>query len=393
MKKSLSLLLILAMVFAMAGCGQEDTVGNEEANKSNDATDSNDSSSEDTGADTSDSDTEEATSAEDTIVGFIYVGPVGDGGFTYSHDLGRQALEEELGVKTIYKENVPETQEVESEVRNMIDQGASIIFATSFGYMEYIKNIASEYPDVEFFHCSGYEMSDNMSNYFGRMYQARYLTGIAAALKTETNKVGYVGAFPIPEVIRGINAFTLGAKSVNPDIEVDVVWTSTWYDPAAEKSAAQALIDQGADIISQHQDTAGPQQAAEEAGVYSIGYHTDMEAMAPNAVLTSAIWDWSDYYVSRVQAIMDGTFEAESYWGSMADGVVGLAPLSANAAEGTQEAIDEAKAAILDGSLHVFGGEIVDNNGDVHGAEGSVLSDEDMLSMDWFVEGVNASVE
>ena len=212
-----------------------------------------------------------ATADQPMTVGFIFVGPIGDGGFTYAQNEGRLLLEKETGVKTIYKESVPEGPEVKEIAKNMIDQGATVIVATSFGYMDYIEELAKEFPNVKFLHCSGYKTADNMTNYFGRIYQPRYLSGLVAGLKTKSNKIGYVAAFPIPEVIRGINAFTQGVRKANPNATVEVVWTSTWYDPAKEKDAAVALIDKGADVIAQHQDTAGPQQAAEEKGVFSVG--------------------------------------------------------------------------------------------------------------------------
>ncbi|SHI99638.1 nucleoside-binding protein [Dethiosulfatibacter aminovorans DSM 17477] len=364
MKRFLALLLVVVMVFALAGCSGEKPA------------------EEPTGAE----------SAEDMIVGFIYVGPIGDGGWSYAHDQGRLYLEEQLGVKTLYKESVPETQEVEAEIRNMIDQGATAIFATSFGYMDYVEKMSKEFPDVAFFHCSGYKTTENMANYFGRMYEARYLSGIAAGLKTETNKIGYVAAFDIPEVIRGINAFTLGAQSVNPDVEVEVVWTYTWYDPDTEKAAAIALLDGGADIITQHQDTTGPQQAAEERGVYSIGYNTDMSAMAPEAYITAPVWNWGPYYVEQVQAVMDGSFESHAYWGEMADGIVELAPLTENAAEGTAEAVEAAAAKIIDKSLNVFAGPIYNQAGEVAVEEGSAVDDGEMLNMKWFVQGVKGEI-
>ena len=379
MKKLTTLLLILAMLFAMTACGNESSTKGESG--STEVQESEEQAEQETGDKTSD--------ASDVTVGFILVGPIGDGGWSYSHNEGRLALENELGVKTLYKESVPENQEVEGEIRNMIDQGASIIFATSYGYMNYIEELSKEFPDVTFFHCSGYKQTENMSNYFGRIYEARYLSGIVAGLKTETNHIGYVGAFPIPEVVRGINAFTLGARSVNPEVEVEVVWTSTWYDPAIEKEAAIALLDNGADIIAQHQDTGGPQQAAEERGAYSIGYHTDMSAIAPNAVLTSVIWNWNDYYIDRVQSVIEGNYESESYWGGMDTGMVGLTPIADFAAEGTQEAID---AALAD-DLTIFSGEIKDQDGNVKVAEGESLTDDELLNMAWFVEGVIGKIE
>ncbi len=326
-------------------------------------------------------------------VGFIYVGPTGDGGWSYAHDQGRLYLEEQLGVETIIKESVPETQEVEQVAAGMIDQGCNVIFATSFGYMDYLEKMSKEYPEVKFFHCSGYKTTENMTAYFGRVYQARYLSGIVAGMKTQANQIGYVAAMPIPEVIRGINAFTLGAQSVNPDVKVKVVWTNTWYDPAKEKDAAIALLDGGADIIAQHQDTAGPQQAAEERGVWAVGYNSDMSMFAPKASLTSAVWNWGPYYVQAVQSVIDGTYQSESYWQGLEAGIVDLSPLTTNAPEGAQAKVDAAKAAILDGSLNPFAGPIKDQSGTEKVAAGSAMTDEEMLSFDWFVEGVEGEIK
>lgn len=331
-----------------------------------------------------------------TTVGFIYVGPVGDGGYTYAHDQGRLYLEKELGdkVKTIYKESVEENlQAVEAEIRNMIDQGATIIFTTSFGFMEGTKKAAAEFPNVTFFHCSGYEKADNMSNYFGRIYEARYLTGIVAGLKTKANSIGYVGAFPIPEVVRGINAFTLGAQSVNPDVKVKVVWTNTWYDPAKEKEAAISLLDAGVDIISQHQDTAGPQQAAEERNAFAIGYNTDMSAAAPKANMTSAIWNWGPYYLEQVKAVLGGTYKSEAYWGGFHENIVDIAPLTANAPEESKALVEEMKQKIKEQKFHVFSGPIYDQNGELKVKEGETMTDEELLNFNWFVKGVEGKIE
>ncbi|NDL67342.1 BMP family ABC transporter substrate-binding protein [Anaerotalea alkaliphila] len=332
-------------------------------------------------------------SKEDMVVGFIYVGPIGDGGYTWAHDQGRLFLEEQLGVKTIYKESVPENQEVEQVLRSMVDQGAKAIFATSFGYMDYVEKVSNEFPDVKFFHCSGYKTTANMANYFGRIYESRYLSGIVAGMKTESDIIGYVGAFPIPEVVRGINAFTLGAQSVNPDVKVKVVFTSTWYDPAKEKDAAISLLDQGADVIAQHQDTAGPQQAAQERGAFAIGYNSDMSEAAPAANMTSSVWNWGPYYVEQTQAVMDGTFASHSYWEGFSEGIVDLAPLTANAPEGAAAKVEEAKAKILDGSLFVFEGPLKDQTGAERVAAGVQMTDQEMLSFDWFVEGVEGKIE
>lgn len=328
------------------------------------------------------------TADQPMTVGFIFVGPIGDGGFTYAQNEGRLFLEKETGVKTIYKESVPEGPEVKEIAKNMIDQGATVIIATSFGYMDYIEELAKEFPNVKFLHCSGYKSADNMANYFGRVYQPRYLSGLVAGLKTKSNKIGYVAAFPIPEVIGGINAFTQGVRKVNPNATVEVVWTSTWYDPAKEKDAAVALIDKGADVIAQHQDTAGPQQAAEEKGVFSVGYNTDMSKVAPKANMTSAIWNWGPYFVSQVKAVKDGTWKNTPYFGSMAEDAVRLAPLTANAPEGAQKVVDEEKAKIVNGAWDVFYGPIKDQTGAVKVAEGSKLTDKEITTIDWFVEGV-----
>ncbi len=330
---------------------------------------------------------------EEMKVGFIYVGPIGDGGWTYAHNEARLYVEEQLGVQTFYKESVPEGPEVEKVLKDMIDQGANVIFATSFGYMDYVEKVAKQYPHIKFLHCSGYKTADNMSNYFGRMYQARYLSGIVAGMKTQSDTIGYVAAFEIPEVIRGINAFTLGVRSVNPDAKVVVRWTHTWYDPAKEKEAAKALLDEGADVIAQHQDTAGPQQAAEERGVWSVGYNTDMQATAPQAYMTAPIWNWGPYYAQQVQAVMEGTWKSESYWGSMNEEIVRLAPLTAIAPEGSKEKVAEMEGKIKDNSFTVFQGPIKDQNGEVKVEEGQQMTDGEMLSFDWFVEGVVGKIE
>ncbi len=375
MKKVLLLLLTLGMMLSVfTGC----------ENKNEKATNNNEQTTEETNEEVN----------EKPVVGFIYVGPIGDGGWTYAHDQGRLYLEEQLGVKTLLVEAInDQDSSVESEIHNMVDQGAKVIFATSFGYMEYVEKLSKEYPEVTFLHCSGFKTTENMANYFGRMYEARYLSGIVAGMKTETNKIGYVAAYPIPEVIRGINAFTLGAQSVNPDVTVEVVWTSTWYDPAKEKEAAVALLDGGVDIISQHQDTAGPQQAAEEKNAFSIGYNTDMKEMAPKAYMTAPIWNWGPYYVSQVQAVIDGTFESHSYWGGMADEIVALAELTDLAPAGAQEKVDEATAKILDASLFIFNGPIKNQEGEVIVPEGTQMTDPEMLNMTWFVEGVVGTTE
>lgn len=333
--------------------------------------------------------------SEVITVGFIYVGPISDGGYTTAHDNGRLYLEEQLGdqVKTIYKENVPEEKgEVVKAISDMVDQGASIIFATSFGHMEGTLEAASQFPDVKFAHCSGYELADNMTNYFGRMYQARYLSGIVAGMKTETNKIAYVAAFPIPEVIRGINSFTLGVKSVNPDAEVHVRWTNTWYDPTAEKAAAEALLAEGADVTAQHQDSTATMVAAEENSATSIGYNVSAIESVPMAYMTAPMWDWGKYYLESVQQVIDGTWTNTPYWKGMESGIVYLDELSDIAPEEAKAAVEEVQAKIISGEMDVFTGEIKDQDGNIIVKDGDTLSDEELLSMDWFVEGVVGTI-
>lgn len=335
-----------------------------------------------------------STAKSDKIrVGFVYIGPIGDGGWTYAHDEGRRFLEKEAGVETKYKENVPESPAAEKVMEDMIAQGCNVIIGASFGYMDYMENAARRHPEVTFLHCSGYKTGKNMGTFFGRIYQARFLAGIVAGLKTKADKVGYVAAYEIPEVVRGINAFTLGVRSVNPKAVVKVKWTHTWYDPAKEKDAAKALLDEGADVIAQHQDTAGPQQAAEERNVWSIGYNTDMSAKAPRAYMTAPVWNWGPYYLRQIKAIKDGSWKPESYWGGMDDDIVRLAPLTANAPEGAQEAIAKASKEIIAGSQKIFQGPLKDQTGAIRIKDGEIMSDADMLKFDWFVEGVEGKVK
>lgn len=320
--------------------------------------------------------------------GFIYIGPAADGGFATSHDVARKAIEADLGVETIYKELVPEGAEVEDVIDNMVDQGCNVIFGCSFGYMDHMKAKAAEYPDVIFLHCSGYESNDtNFANYFGRIYQARFLSGLAAGLATQSNQLGYVAAFPIPEVVRGLNAFSLGVKAANPNATVEVIWTGDWVDATKAKEAANALISNGCDVIAQHQDATSPQQAAEEAGVFSVGYHCDMISVAPNANIASAVWNWTPYYKAVIQSIIDGEYKNENYWGGMDEGVIDVV-LTVNAPQGAKALTDDYKSKLADGSWDVFTGPLTDNQGNVVAAQGEVLSDEAMLSMDWLYENV-----
>lgn len=336
----------------------------------------------------------EAPKDEKMKVAFVYVSPVGDAGYTLAHDQGRKYLMEKMpNVETTFIESVPEGADSERVIAQLAEQGNKVIFTTSFGYMDPTLNVAKRYPNTVFLHASGFKTADNVGNYFGRMYQARYLTGIIAGKTTKSNVIGFVAPFQIPEVARAINAFTLGVQSVNPEAKVKVLWTNTWYDPAKEKQAALSLIDAGADIIAQHQNTPAPQQAAEERGVMGIGYNTDMSKMAPNASLTSAIWNWGPYYVDVVTAVQKGTWKSGSYWGGLKDGVIGLAPYGSKVSEEAKKLVDTARSKIVEGNWDVFTGPIKDQEGNLRVKEGQRLTDKELLEMDWFVQGVDGSMK
>jgi len=328
--------------------------------------------------------------AEPLNVAFVYVAPIGDMGWTWAHDQGRLYVEKQLGsaVKTTYVENVPEGPEAERVIRDLAQKGNKLIFTTSFGYMDPTITVAQEFPDTWFVHISGYKTAKNVSTVFGRMEQPRYLSGLAAGAATKSNIIGFVAAFQTPEVIRGIDAFTLGVREVNPKAEVHVVWTNTWFGPQQEKEAADALLAAGADVIAQHQDTTEPQKAAAEAGAVSIGYDSDMRKFVGDTVLTSPVWDWGPKYTEIVRKVMDGTYQTESYYGGMKDGIVGLAPLSPKVADTARYRIAGYTAAIMSGKWDVFCGPVIGQNGKTVVAEGKCLTDTELLNMDWFVDGV-----
>ncbi len=329
-------------------------------------------------------------------VAFVYIGPVGDLGWTYAHDQGRMAMEAAVpGVETAYLENVPELQaDAERAIRGYAEEGYNVIVATSFGYGPAVLAVAPQYPDVEFVHISGYQVADNVSTGFGKIEEPRYVTGLVAGRMAETGLIGYVAAFPIPEVLRGINAFTLGAQRANPDVMVQVVWTNTWYDPQVESAAAQSLVDLGVDVIAQHQDTTGPQQVAEAAGKYSVGYNVDMSGQAPEAVLTSAVWNCGAYYTFVAEEMLAGNWSSNQYWGSWADGVVDIAPFAAFV---PKEVAAEAEALAEEfrvggmGITNIFTGPITQQDGSEGVAEGASMTDDEILNMTWFVQGVEGS--
>jgi len=324
-------------------------------------------------------------------VAFVYIGTPGDGGWTYEHDQGRLEMEEKFGIKSTTVENVPEGADAERIITELA-QSNDIIFTTSFGYMDPTLNVANKFPDVKFLHASGYKTSDNMGTFFGKNYEASYLSGIVAGKMTTNNQLGYVGAFPIPEVIYNINAFILGAQSVNPDAKVSVVWSNTWYDPATERQAAVSLLDKGADVLLAYQDSPATLQAAAERGKFAGGNDSDMNRFAPEAYLTNPVWKWGNYYINTVQSVIDGTWKPEQYSGSLADGMVDIAPFGQSVPEDVRALVEDAKARIITGELNIFTGPIKDASGEVKVEEGKSLTLDEILVMDWFVQGVEGTI-
>ena len=366
--KVMALLATLALVFA--ACGGDDD--------------------DDSSGSSSDTTTEDGGSSDAIKVAFVYVGPVGDAGWTKKHDDGRKELEEALGdkVETSFLENIPEGAESEKTFEDLGREQYDLVFATSFGYGDPIEKVAPNYPDTTFMHATGYKTAENVGTYFGAAEEARYLTGIAAGNATQNGKIGYVAAFPIPEVLRGINAFTLGAQSVNPDATVQVVWTSTWFGPDTEKQAAESLTDAGVDVLAMHQDSPATGEAATEAGAKWVGYNDDLSRFAPDAWLTGPVWDWGPFYIKTAEQVMDGSWKSEQYYGNMADGLVGIAPFGASVDQATQDLIADKQAAIVDGSFAPFTGPVTNQAGEVVIAEGETATLDELLSMDYFVQGV-----
>lgn len=325
--------------------------------------------------------------AEDTV-GFVYVSPIGDAGWTYQHDLGRIQLEKETGVKTNYVENVAEGADAERVIREMAKRGDKAIFATSFGYMNYMLKVSKRFPDTAFIHATGYKMGKNMGIYNARFYEGRYLTGVIAGEMTKSNVLGYVAAFPIPEVLQGINAFIKGARSVNPKVELRVIWVNSWYDPGKERQAATTLLSQNADVVTHHTDSTAVVQAAEEKGKYAFGYHSDMSKYGPKAHLTSTTHHWGDYYVDTVKAVQAGTWKPESVWGGYQQGMISLAPLNSAIPADVQNRIRDMEKQLTDGSLHPFSGPVIDQDGKEVVAAGATMTDDQLNGMNYYLQGV-----
>lgn len=328
-------------------------------------------------------------------VGFVYIGPPGDGGYTFEHDRGRKYAEQQLGnkIKVTPMENVPEGADAERSIEQLVNDGNKLIFTTSFGYMDPTLNVAKRHPDVIFMHASGYKTNANMGTYFGWNHQGWYLAGIAAGvnLKPGHTMIGMVAAYPIPEVIRAINALEMGAKSVNPDATVKVVWSNTWFDPQKEKQAAESLLADGAEILAMYQDSPATLQAAEAKGKLSIGNDSDAHQYAPKSFLTAPVWNWGPYYTKVIQSVLDKTWKSEQYMGGIADGLVTLAPLNN---VGDPSAKDKVQAAMdkIKGGWEPLSGPLVDQDGKERIPAGKAMTADQLLSMDWFVKGVIGTI-
>lgn len=332
-----------------------------------------------------------SASAQDKLkVGFIYVGPVGDHGWSYQHDVGRKAIEEQLGdkVETTYVESVPEADS-ERAIEQLARTGHKLIFTTSFGYMEPTLKVAKKYPDVKFEHATGIKRADNVSTYAAKFHEGRYIIGQIAAKMSKTGVIGYVGAYPIPEVVAGINAYFLGAQSVRPDIKIKIVWANSWYDPGKEADAAKALLDQGVDVLAQHTDSPAPLQAAEARGLYGFGQASDMIRFAPKTQLTAIVDNWGDYYVQRTKAVLDGTWKSQDVWGGLDSGMVKMAPYT-NMPDDVKKMAEETEEAIRSGKLNPFKCPVFKQDGtEVECGGGTALSDEQILGMNFYVKGVD----
>jgi len=336
-----------------------------------------------------------AMAQDKTKVGFVYVGPIGDGGWTYEHDKGRLHLEEELGdaVETVFVENVPEGPDAERVMTQMALDGADLIFTTSFGFMDPTVNVAKKFPNVKFEHATGYKTSDNLAVYSARFYEGRAIQGHIAGKMTESNIVGYIGSYPIPEVIRGINSAFIHARKVNPEVEFKIVWAYTWFDPAKEADAAKVLIEQGADVILQHTDSTAPLAAAEAAGnVIGFGQAADMAEYADGPRVSSILDIWGPYYVDRTKAVIDGTWSTVNTWHGIGDGMVGIGDITDRVPADVKAEALAMKAAISDGSYHPFTGPVKKQDGSDWLADGEVADDGTLAGMNFYVEGIEGDI-
>ena len=335
-----------------------------------------------------------AQDAEPLGIAFMYVGPIGDLGWSYQHDQGRLAVEKHFGdkVKTSYVESVPEGADAERVLRQMAQGGNKLVFATSFGFMQAVINVAKQFPNTIFEHATGFKTAKNVGIYNARFYEGRYVSGHLAGRMSEKKTIGYIGSFPIPECIMGINAYTLGAQRIIPDVTTKVVWVNSWYDPGKEAEAANALMDQGCDFIVQHTDSPAPVQAAEKRGVWCIGQASDMGKFGPERCLTSVTDDWASYYIKTTQRVLDGGWAAEDYWGGMAENSVVLTPWNPAVPAMVQAELDTLVGEIKAKKLHPFQGEVKKQDGSIAVPAGSVISDADLLMMNYYVNGVDSAM-
>ena len=329
-----------------------------------------------------------------TNVGFVYVGPIGDHGWTYEHNRGLKSVEGAFGdkVSTTYVENVSEGPDAARVIQQLARAGNDIIFTTSFGFMNPTLKVAKNFPNLKFEHATGFKRADNVTTYSARFYEGRHIIGLVAGKMTKTNIIGYIASFPIPEVVRGLNAAYLAAKSVNPNVKFKIVWVSTWFDPGKEADAANALIDQGADILMQHTDSPAAMQIAEKKGIHAFGQASDMVKFGPNAQLTAIVNNWSPYYVARVKAAMDGSWKSQDTWDGIKEGMVTIAPFSKKIPADVVEMAEKARDAIAAGTLHPFTGPINKQDGSIWLEAGQTAPDGDLLGMGFYVEGVEGSL-
>ena len=326
-------------------------------------------------------------------VGFMYIGPPGDAGWTFQHDEARKFIEQELGeeVETTFLDSVPEANSGPA-IDQLISDGNKLIFATSFGYGDTVIQKAQQNPEVLFEHATGFQRADNVATYFVQHWEPSYLLGIIAGRMTKSNRLGYVGSFPIPEVIRDVNSFTLGAQSVNPEVKVNMVFINTWFDPPKEKQAAKGLIDAGADVLFGIADSPSVLQEAEANGVYAATWNSDMRRFGEKAFLSAVVLNWGNHYLERVQAAMDGSWESEDYWGTLEEGAVEFAPYGDSVPAEVREEVDEKLAGFKDGSFNPFVGPINDQTGAVRFEDGHEVTFEEFVEWNWFVEGVEGKL-
>ncbi|GGA72779.1 BMP family ABC transporter substrate-binding protein [Neiella marina] len=332
--------------------------------------------------------------AEPLKVGFVYVSPVGDAGWTYMHEQGRQIVSEEFGdqIETSFVEGVAEGADSERVIRNLAKSGYDLIFTTSFGYMNPTIKAAKRFPRTTFEHATGYKMAKNVGNYMTRDHEARYLAGMVAGAMSKTDVLGFVGAFPIPEVIRGINAYMLGAQQTNPDIKMKVIWVNTWHDPAREREAAESLMLQGADVLAMHTDSPAVIQAAEANGKYATGFNSDMSAYGPKAHLTSAMQHWHNMYRAKIQAVLDGSWKPTSVWHGLAEGANDIAPIHKDVPEPIVALVEQHKAQIIAGDRSVFQGPIYNQSNTIMVSDGQQMTDAELLKFNWYVKGIEGKI-